>query len=82
MGKSVTAVPTLAQVRDWPATVDVTTAAKALGISRSKYYELVRLNQAPAKTLPLGGVTRVITASLIRVLEGGDPADERVPRSS
>ncbi|MGV9427476.1 helix-turn-helix domain-containing protein [Streptomyces sp. NPDC003656] len=71
---------TLEEIRTWPATVSVSTAAPALGISRSTLYELIRTGLAPVKVLPLGGTTRVVTNSLIRVLETGDPeATQAVP---
>lgn len=60
--------PTLDEVRSWPATVDVTDAARALGISRSKLYALIQRDQAPVRVLNVGS-KRVITASLVRLLE-------------
>ncbi|WP_280886877.1 helix-turn-helix domain-containing protein [Streptomyces sp. LBL] len=56
-----------------PATVNVTTAARALGISRDKAYELIRTESFPVRTLALGGKTRVPTAELWKVLgvDGG-----------
>ncbi len=66
---SHTASPTLAEVRRWPATVDVTKAALALGISKSKLYDLIKQGQAPVRTLPFGARQRVVTASLVSLLE-------------
>ncbi|MFG2544350.1 DNA-binding protein [Streptomyces sp. NPDC048594] len=66
--------PTLDEIRTWPATVPVTTAATALGCSRTHLYELVKAGQAPVRTLRLGvGRTVVLTASLVRLLETGVP---------
>lgn len=62
--------PTLEDIKTWPATVTVAQAAKALGISRSHLYELIRIGEAPVKVLKLGSSARVITASLIEVLGG------------
>ncbi|MFF7474558.1 helix-turn-helix domain-containing protein [Streptomyces sp. NPDC008092] len=62
--------PTLDEVRSWPATVSVPKAATALGVSKSHLYELIRRGEAPVKLVPLGGRHRVITASLVRLLEG------------
>lgn len=60
--------PTLDEVRCWPATVDVTRAANALGISRSKLYALIQTNEAPVRVLDFGA-KRIVTASLVRLLE-------------
>ncbi|MEU0723126.1 helix-turn-helix domain-containing protein [Streptomyces sp. NPDC006140] len=62
--------PTLDEIRSWPATVSVPKAATALGVSKSHLYELIRRGEAPVKLVPLGGRHRVITASLVRLLEG------------
>ncbi|MGW3031280.1 helix-turn-helix domain-containing protein [Streptomyces sp. NPDC001178] len=51
-----------------PATVNVTTAARALGISRDKAYALIRSGSFPVRTLPLGSTVRVPTAELWRLL--------------
>ena len=64
--------PTLAEIKtSWPPTVDVTTGALALGVSRSALYEAVRTGSCPVKTIPVGHRTRILTADLIRVLENG-----------
>lgn len=62
-------VPTLDEVRAWPATVSVPQAAVALGISKSYLHQLIKAGEAPVKVLPLQGRNRVITASLVRLLE-------------
>jgi predicted site-specific integrase-resolvase len=51
-----------------PATVNVTTAGRALGIGRDKAYELIRNGKFPVRTLPLGGTVRVPTVELWKVL--------------
>lgn len=61
--------PTLDEIRTWPATVSIAEAARALGVSRSQLYDLVRNNEAPIKVLKLGSI-RVVTASLIETLGG------------
>ncbi|GAB2751725.1 hypothetical protein GCM10027072_56300 [Streptomyces bullii] len=61
-----------------PATVNVTTAGRALGIGRDKAYELIRTGTFPVRTLPLGGTVRVPTAELWRVL-GVEPRAEVSP---
>jgi predicted DNA-binding transcriptional regulator AlpA len=64
-------LPTLDEIKSWPATVSVADAARALGISRSQFYDLVRNGDEPVKILKLGSM-RVVTSSLIRLLEDYD----------
>ncbi|MGW6891051.1 helix-turn-helix domain-containing protein [Streptomyces chartreusis] len=62
-------VPTLDEVRSCPATISVSQAATALGISKSHLHVLIKDGRAPVKLVPLGGRHRVITSSLVRLLE-------------
>lgn len=71
--------PTLDEVRKWPATVSVIDAASAMGVSKTKLYEQVRAGSAPVRTLPISGVRRVVTASLVRLLETGDADQALTP---
>ncbi|WP_078624519.1 helix-turn-helix transcriptional regulator [Streptomyces monomycini] len=57
----------------WSRTASVEDAAQAFGLSRSKSYDLVRRGEFPCRVLPIGRTTRVVTASLLRVLENGEP---------
>ncbi|GAA3196630.1 hypothetical protein GCM10017688_64900 [Streptomyces ramulosus] len=57
----------------WNGTGSVSDAAKALGFSRSKGYDLVRRGAFPCRVLTIGRTSRVVTASLLRVLESGEP---------
>jgi hypothetical protein len=61
--------PTLSEIRTWPATVDIASAARALGISRSHAYTLAERGEFPATVLTVGHRLRVVTASLIAILE-------------
>ncbi|MEU3287808.1 DNA-binding protein [Streptomyces longwoodensis] len=61
--------PTLAEVKKWPATVNVPRAALALGCSRSQLYELIKRGEAPVRTLSFGTRHVVVTTSLVAVLE-------------
>jgi predicted DNA-binding transcriptional regulator AlpA len=61
--------PTLDQIKTWPATVNVEQAARALGISRSYAYEAIKVGSFPAKTLRVGSRIRVITGSIVAVLD-------------
>ena len=62
--------PTLDEIRAWPATVDIQTAAPALGISRAYAYELARRGDLPCRVLKVGSRLRVVTSSLIPLLDG------------
>ncbi|MEN8655281.1 helix-turn-helix domain-containing protein [Streptomyces sp. 21So2-11] len=57
----------------WSGTSSVADASEAFGFSRAKGYDLVRRGQFPCRVLQIGRGTRVVTASLLRVLESGDP---------
>jgi hypothetical protein len=61
---------TLAQVRRLPATIDVPTAARALGIGKSTLYEAIKLGASPVKTLTVQRRVVVLTADLLPVLDG------------
>jgi hypothetical protein len=62
-------MPTLDEIRAWPATVDVRLGASALGISKSTLYELIKRGEAPVRVLSFGARHRVVTASIVRLLE-------------
>ena len=68
--------PTLADVRNWPATVDVPTAALALGISRSTAYEWIRIGEFPAPVISVRHRHRVVTAGLVQLLSAGEPGPD------
>ncbi len=57
----------------WGGTGTVQDASRAFGFSRSKGYDLVRRGEFPCRVLRVGRTTRVVTASLLRVLESGEP---------
>ncbi len=66
---------TRAELLALPAVVDVTTAARALGLGRSTAYDLARRGEFPCRVLHIGSSYRVPTAELLRVL-GIEPADQ------
>ncbi|MFJ5222786.1 helix-turn-helix transcriptional regulator [Streptomyces sp. NPDC088400] len=71
---TMNSAPTLAEIKTWPATISVTRCALALGCSKSNLYDRMKRGQMPVRTVRLGpGRTVVITASLVRLLETGDP---------
>lgn len=51
-----------------PAAVDLATAARALGIGRSKAQELAKTGQFPVQVLRLGNAYRVASAELLALL--------------
>ena len=59
---------TLAELLAMPVMVNVDTAARALGFSRSTGYELARRGEFPCRVLHVGSSYRVPTAELLRVL--------------
>jgi hypothetical protein len=62
---------TLREIRDtWPPTVPVAKGARALGIGRATLYEAIRTGSSPVKTITVRRRIVVLTADLIRVLEG------------
>ena len=68
---------TIAQLRA-RATVDLMTAACALGLGRTKAYELARHDEFPCRVIRIGDTYRVPTAGLLELL--GVSAEE--PRTS
>ncbi|MEV7279770.1 DNA-binding protein [Streptomyces sp. NPDC093111] len=64
---------TLEELLALPPTVNVTTAARALGIGVHKAYDLIREGTFPVRTLSLGSTVRVPTAALWSVLEVTPP---------
>jgi len=69
---------TLAELLALPLTVDVSTAARALGLSRSTGYALARRGEFPCRVLRVGSSYRVPTAELLRIL--GINLSELAPR--
>jgi excisionase family DNA binding protein len=69
---------TYAEALALPVTVDVTTAARALGLGRSTAYELARRNEFPCRVLRIGSTYRIPTADLLRTL-GIEPPAQRSP---
>jgi predicted DNA-binding transcriptional regulator AlpA len=69
---------TLAELLALPLMVDVSTAARALGLSRSTGYDLARRGKFPCRVLHVGSSYSVPTAELLRVL--GIDLSELSPR--
>lgn len=66
--------PTLDDINRWPATVAVPTACRALGVSPSHGYELIKTGEFPVRVLKVGGRLRVVTASIVALLRGAEVA--------
>jgi hypothetical protein len=59
---------TFAEIAGLPATVDLLTAGRALGIGRTTAYTLVRNGEFPCSVLKVGGSYRVPTVGIMRLL--------------
>ncbi len=59
---------TIAQLRA-TATVDLMTAARALGLGRTKAYELARTGQFPCRVIRIGDTYRIPSAGLLELLD-------------
>nr|WP_190093776.1 hypothetical protein [Streptomyces melanogenes] len=51
-----------------PAAVDLETGNRALGLGRSKGYDMAKCGQYPCRVLRLGNAYRVVTADLLNLL--------------
>ncbi|MFJ1616658.1 hypothetical protein ACIODT_26440 [Streptomyces sp. NPDC088251] len=51
-----------------PVAIDLETSNRALGLGRSKGYELAKRGAYPCKVLRLGNAYRVVTADLLDLL--------------
>jgi ACT domain-containing protein len=77
MTQGTASVPEALTVRDLldlPPAVDVETACRAIGISRSHGYNLARADKFPCRVLRAGRTFRVVTADLRRILGVGNQA--------
>ncbi|WP_433252782.1 DNA-binding protein [Actinomadura nitritigenes] len=59
---------TAAEIRALPAVVDLVTAGRALGMGRTKSYELARAGRFPCPVLRVGRSYLVPTAGLLTLL--------------
>ena len=64
-----------------PPTLDIPTAAKILGLSRTKAYQLAKGGNFPCRVLKIGHSYRIPTISLLRLLDA-DAASVRREASS
>lgn len=70
-----------ADLAELPSVVDIVTAARVLGLSRTYAYQLAKNDRFPCKVLRIGNCYRVPTAALLSLL-GADrnPNDESLRR--
>jgi hypothetical protein len=59
---------TVTELRNLPATVDLMTAARVLGLGRTKAYELAKRDQFPCRVIRIGDTYRVPAAGLLDLL--------------
>jgi hypothetical protein len=62
-------------------TVDLTTAARALGLGRTKAYDLAHRQQFPCRVLHISDTYRVPTAGLLELLGLAPDEPDRSPAS-
>ncbi|GAA3118558.1 helix-turn-helix domain-containing protein [Planomonospora alba] len=69
---------TLAQIQQLPAVVDLVTAGRALGLGRTKAYQLARAGQFPCRVIRIGKSYLVPTTGLLALLDarGGDTEED------
>ena len=69
-------IPSTAQLRDGPPSVDLMTAASVLGIGRTRAYALARGGAFPVRVIRIGSTYRVPVAALLDLLGvSGGPDD-------
>jgi hypothetical protein len=68
---------TINQLRS-TATVDLMTAARALGLGRTKAYELAKRDQFPCRVIKIGDTYRIPTPGLLELL-GVHPEQRPAP---
>ena len=64
----VTRALTLAEIAGLPAVTDLVTAGRALGIGRTRAYEMARAGQFPCPVIRAGNAWRVPVAGLLALL--------------
>jgi Helix-turn-helix domain len=71
--------PTIGQLRSGPPTVSLLTAAAAIGIGRTKAYELAKRDEFPVAVRRVGATYRVPVAELLRFLQADETIGQAVP---
>jgi hypothetical protein len=65
---TATPTATFAEVADLPVMVDLLTAGRMLGIGRTTAYKLAQAGEFPCPVVRVGGVYKVPTIGLLRLL--------------
>jgi hypothetical protein len=73
---------TTAELLALPASIDLTTLFAALGISKTKGYELLRAGELPVSVLRLGRTYRARTAEVLELLGIDRAAAAREPEGA
>jgi hypothetical protein len=61
-------IPSIAQLRSGPPSLDLLTAAAVLGIGRTRAYELARRGEFPVRVFRIGTTYRVPVTALLDLL--------------
>lgn len=64
----------LTELTELPSVVDIVTAARALGLSRTYAYDLAKRGEFPCEVIRIGTAYRVPTAHLLNLLGLEAPA--------
>ena len=75
----VTQALTLAEIAELPAVTDLVTAGRALGLGRTKAYELARTGQFPCPVIRAGRTWLVPVPGLLAILGLPVPAPHSQP---
>ncbi len=71
--------PTISQLRSGPPMVSLLAAAAAIGIGRTKAYELAKRDEFPVAVRRVGATYRVPVAELLRFLHADETTGQAVP---
>jgi hypothetical protein len=71
--------PTISQLRSGPPTISLLTAAAAIGIGRTKAYELAKRDEFPVAVRRVGATYRLPVAELLRFLHANETVDRALP---
>lgn len=76
MTRGPAGIVSLAEIRGWPPVVDLPTAGRALGVSRSYSFELAKRGEFSCRVIKIGSRYRVPTSAIVALLEGVDAREK------